>query len=100
MVIDHCHVYQCYDAGITPQWSGDKTATGNEENIKYTNNLLEYSVYNIEYFLRDTQGKYKDVEFSGNIVRYAGYGWAPLLAATTRMPQISVVLLHRVLKIL
>ncbi len=78
MVIDHCHVYQCYDAGITPQWSGDKTATGNEENIKYTNNLLEYSVYNIEYFLRDTQGKYKDVEFSGNIVRYAGYGWGTL----------------------
>lgn len=78
MVIDRCHVYQCYDAGITPQWSGDKTATGNEGNIKYTNNLLEYSVYNIEYFLRDTQGKYKDVEFSGNIVRYAGYGWGTL----------------------
>lgn len=86
MTIDYCHVYQCYDAGITPQWSGDKEETGSEKNIKFTNNLLEYSVYNIEYFLRDTQGKFENVEFSGNIVRYGGYGWGTLSRGAVQEP--------------
>ncbi len=77
--IDHCHVYQCYDAGITPQFLKDSgTADVTEKNIKYTNNLLEYSVYNIEYFLHNTTGEFSDVEFSNNILRYAGYGWGTL----------------------
>jgi len=77
--IDHCHVYQCYDAGVSPQWRKDNgTGTVSEINIKYTNNLLEYSVYNFEYFLRNTTGEFSNVEISGNIMRYGGYGWGTL----------------------
>ncbi len=77
--IDHCHVYQCYDAGVSPQWrKDDGTGTVSEINIKYTNNLLEYSVYNFEYFLRNTTGEFSNVEISGNIMRYGGYGWGTL----------------------
>lgn len=77
--IDHCHVYQCYDAGVSPQWLKDNgTGSVSEVNIKYTNNLLEYSVYNFEYFLRNTTGEFSDVEISGNIMRYGGYGWGTL----------------------
>ena len=77
--IDHCHVYQCYDAGVSPQWrKGNGTGTVSEVNIKYTNNLLEYSVYNFEYFLRNTTGEFSNVEISNNIMRYGGYGWGTL----------------------
>ena len=77
--IDHCHVYQCYDAGVSPQWRKDNgTGTVSEVNIKYTNNLLEYSVYNFEYFLRNTTGEFSNVEISNNIMRYGGYGWGTL----------------------
>lgn len=77
--IEYCHVYQCFDAGITPQFLKDNgVADITEKNIKYSNNLLEYSVYNIEYFLHNTTGEFSNVEFSKNVVRYGGYGWGTL----------------------
>lgn len=49
------------------------------KNISYANNLVEYCVYSIEYFLEknhgDTQSLIHGCEISGNILRYAGYGW-------------------------
>ena len=70
-VIKNCHVFQCYDAGITFQYDGAIV----EENIVFENNLLEYSVYNIEYFMGRAEGVMKDVLIQGNIMRYGGYGW-------------------------
>ncbi len=78
--IDSCHIYQCYDAGVTFQWTGAGGATRDvtEQNIAFTNNLVEYCVYNFEYFLHNSTGMLKNIEISNNIMRYAGYGWGTL----------------------
>ena len=77
-VVSDCYIYQCYDAGITHQI----TTKGNkcvQEGIRYLNNLVEYCVYSIEYFLEktdgDTESYIRDCEMSGNILRFSGYGW-------------------------
>ena len=76
--VEDCYIYQCYDAGITHQI----TTNGKKyelTNITYKNNLVEYCVYSIEYFLDQTDGdndSYMDgVEICGNILRHSGYGW-------------------------
>lgn len=76
-IIDHCYVYECYDAGITFQENA-----GDEENevstfsdITFSNNLLERNVYNIEYFLSHEadDGSYmENILFDSNICRDAG----------------------------
>ena len=73
-----CYIYQIYDAGITHQvTTNGKTFT--MTNVRYLNNLIEYCVYSIEYFLEKTQGdteSYIDgCEMSGNFLRFSGYGW-------------------------
>jgi hypothetical protein len=78
-VIDHCYVYQCYDAGITHQIS----AVGNEDvlmqDVTYSNNLIEDCVYAIEYFVGKAENganrRMQNVLFTGNILRRAGYGF-------------------------
>jgi len=86
-VIDNCYVYQIYDAGITHQISSSSHGNYYMEGVYYTNNVLTHSTYNIEYFMSKTDQKtadgklvpserfMKDVYFTDNIVRYAGYGW-------------------------
>ena len=70
VLIDNCWVYQCFDAGITNQ---GKSCT--QENITFSNNLVEYCAYNIEYFVnQDATGKIKNVIYTDNILRFAGYG--------------------------
>ncbi len=79
--IDNCYVYQIYDAGITHQFSTSETGNCFMEGVYYTNNVLEDSIYNIEYFLGLNDSKpdliklMKDIVFDGNICRRAGYGW-------------------------
>jgi len=77
-VVSDCYIYQVYDAGATHQITtrGKKfKMTG----IRYVNNLIEYCVYSIEYFLEktngDTESYIDDCEISGNIMRFSGYGW-------------------------
>ncbi len=76
--VENCYIYQCYDAGITHQFTtgGDKTTL---TNIRYKNNLIEKCVYSIEYFLEmtcgDTESYMENIEISGNLLRQAGYGW-------------------------
>ena len=53
------------------QYTGSKV----ENNILFENNLLEYSVYNIEYFMGGEEGIMKNVLIQNNVVRYGGYGW-------------------------
>ncbi len=77
-IADNNYIYEMYDAGITHQ----VTTTGKKvtmENIRYRNNLVENCVYSIEYFLEKRNGEsqsfMRDIEMSGNILRFAGYGW-------------------------
>lgn len=76
--VSNCYIYQVYDAGITHQvttWGVPIVM----KNIRYLNNLVEYCVYSIEYFLEKRDGDRDSLiehcEMSGNILRFAGYGW-------------------------
>jgi len=77
-IVSNCYLYQIYDAGITHQ----VTTNGKlyeMKNIRYLNNLVEYCVYSIEYFLEktggDTESYIDGCEMSGNLLRFSGYGW-------------------------
>lgn len=78
--VDHNYVYQCYDAGITHQYS-TKNPDINMDNVAYTNNLVEDCVYGIEYFYSipdEFLGScgMNNVLFKGNIIRRTGtYSW-------------------------
>lgn len=76
--VEDCYIYQCYDAGITHQiTTGGKKYTMTD--VLYQNNLVEYCVYSIEYFLEmnngDTESYMDGIEMCGNILRHSGYGW-------------------------
>ncbi|HAZ04292.1 MAG TPA: hypothetical protein DCY97_19300 [Marinilabiliales bacterium] len=78
-IVDHCYIYQIYDAGITHQY---KNYTSSEtvimENVTYSNNLIEYCSYSIEYFLDQPLSEkdvMKNISFKNNICRFAGYGF-------------------------
>ena len=77
-VVSNCYIYQIYDAGITHQVTTNGK-TYSMTNIRYCNNLIEYCVYSIEYFLEktggDTESFIDGCEMSGNFLRFSGYGW-------------------------
>lgn len=76
-VVSNCYIYQVYDAGITHQ--AGAPIRYDMKNIRYSNNLIEYCVYGIEYFLYLMEGgegsHMENVEICQNIFRYSGYGW-------------------------
>ena len=79
-IVDHNWIYQVYDAAVTHQYS-TKSQDINMDNIEYTNNLIEDSVYGIEYFFSikdeflETCAMH-NVLFKGNIIRTSGsYSW-------------------------
>ena len=78
-VIDNCYVYQCFDAGITNQYQKGGTGAITEKNVKFTNNLIEYCCYNIEYFMGVADSNVtrllQNVLYENNILRMAGFGW-------------------------
>ncbi len=74
----NCHIYQVYDSGITYQWFNATTGMNVEmSGIKYLDNVIEYATWGIEYINAQPEayGVMKDIEFSGNIIAYAGDGW-------------------------
>ncbi len=75
-IVDSCYVYQCYDAGLTHQYKSEKAVK--QENVTYSNNLVENCVYSIEYFLNEfedpAQSMY-NIKMHDNILRFAGFGW-------------------------
>lgn len=75
--VDGNYLYQCYDAGATHQITTRNKVEMNH--IRYSNNLIEYCVYGIEYFLDQIEGEREscmdDVVMCGNIIRMSGYGW-------------------------
>ncbi|MBE6703994.1 MAG: right-handed parallel beta-helix repeat-containing protein [Ruminococcaceae bacterium] len=77
-VIDNCYIYQCYDAGVTHQYSYLSRSNCRMDHIRYTNCILTDSVYNIEYFLGLVEGfdrGGKDILFKNTMCRRAGYGF-------------------------
>lgn len=79
-VIDNCYVYECYDAGISPQYSAVGTNEILLERIYYTNNVIDKCIYNIEYFMGKTESgnaerHFETMHYTGNILARSGYGW-------------------------
>ena len=77
-IVKDCYIYQIYDAGMTHQvTTGGKKYTMTD--IHYLDNVVEYCVYSIEYFLEKTNGDVEsyidNCEIAGNVLRFAGYGW-------------------------
>ena len=78
ILVDHCYVYQIYDAAVTNQWKGDAGTVVVEENVTYTNNLIENATYSYEFFMNQYNSNsaiMKNITFADNICRYAGKGW-------------------------
>ncbi len=80
--IDNCYVYQCYDAGVTHQYSNLSAGDCIMNDVTYSNNLITDCVYSIEYFLgtyNDNDDTYirkgDNILFDSNIMRRAGYGF-------------------------
>ena len=76
--VDHCWVYQVYDTGLTNQFTGVCDDICVEQNIRYTNNLVDYCTYSFEFFMNQSNSNkdlLKDIYIENNISRYAGYGW-------------------------
>lgn len=73
------YLYQIYDAALTHQYTIDKNhPAASMSHVRYTGNLVEYSVYPIEYWLTNTAGSdcgMSDIEIDHNIFRLTGYGW-------------------------
>ena len=79
-LVDHCYIYQVYDAAITHQYKNKTTETKLRvmENVTYSNNLIENCIYAIEYFLDQPNSPddiMKNILFKDNICRFAGYGF-------------------------
>ncbi len=77
--MDNNYVYQCYDAGLTPQVS-NQDQDCRQDNMRIKNNVVTDCVYAIEYFLstspdneHDRAGKNFLIE--GNLLRRSGYGF-------------------------
>ena len=91
--IDNCYVYQCYDAGVTHQFSGGGTNAISMNNVTYSNNVsvyytsqnfsnnvIEDCIYSVEYFNGDGDTEAvrrdgKNYKILNNIMRRAGYGF-------------------------
>lgn len=83
-IVGNCHhitvennwVYQCFDAGITHQSSG--AVHVDVDHIRFADNLLEYSPYNIEYYVHREYGTMTNIVYENNIMRFAGFGFGTL----------------------
>ncbi len=76
--VDNNYFYQIYDAAATFQYTGSNS-TMEYRNIKFINNVMDYCNYSIEYFLSNnsnTASAISDVEFSNNLMWYAGEGFS------------------------
>ena len=77
-VIDNCWVYECYDTGITHQFSSWESKPCVMENVTFSRNLIDRCTWSIEYFLHTRGGverMMRNILYEGNICRDAGYGW-------------------------
>lgn len=77
--------YQIYDTGLTHQRS-ECPGTIIQDNIRYTNNLVEYCHWGIEFYNNPAGKKPSDITLTKNhyiaynVVRYTGYGWGSIVS--------------------
>ncbi len=74
--VSRCWIYQVYDTGITFQGSAD----GTFKDIRFSENLIEYCHYSIEFFSYNgndecVNAKMENISIDNNIIRFSGYGW-------------------------
>jgi len=77
-LIDNCYLWQCYDAGVTHQYSSRSGGNCVMKNVTYSNNLITDCIYSIEYFLGIADGleRYGDnILYENNLCRRAGFGF-------------------------
>lgn len=80
-------IYQIYDTGITFQGSVGSVY----DNIRFTDNLIEYTAYALEFFIDGDEyisrsdGSVNNIYFEDNILRFSGHGW------TKQRPNVSDV---------
>lgn len=74
ILVDKCYVYQCFDAGVSFQaWDSNNKPF---INITFSNLLIEYCQYAIEFFDRECEtAVMKNITFSGNCLRFSGDSW-------------------------
>lgn len=78
--VENCWIYQCYDAGISHQYSSSEDRDIIIKNVSYRANLIEDCTYSIEYFLPASlvdgyTHMMENIIIENNICRRAGYGW-------------------------
>ena len=77
--VQNNYIYQIYDAGITHQYSGVGDKVYNHTNVLYLNNVIEYCVYSIEYFVSGCEASNPSVmtnfRIEGNHMWYASMGF-------------------------
>ena len=80
--VSNCYFYQIYDAAVTHQYQYDEGATDTNDighyNVLFKDNVMEYCVYSIEFFLgripTGNPSHYDNVVYDGNLMWYAGEG--------------------------
>ena len=81
--VQNNYIYQCYDTGITQQYScggnTDSDHTANQLNIYYHNNVIENCNYSIEYFISNcptgNSSYINNFQITDNIMWNAGKGF-------------------------
>lgn len=73
-LVENCWIYQCYDAGITPQGT---TEAHTYKDLVFRGNLIEFCNYSIEFFDRVSSSTWDGLVIEDNIMRFAGYGFMP-----------------------
>ena len=71
-LVENCWLYQCYDAGITPQ---GVTEEHTYKNLVFRGNLIEFCNYSIECFDRVDTSVWDGLVIEDNIMRFSGYGF-------------------------
>ena len=78
-LVQNNYIYQIYDAGITHQYSGVGDKVVNHTNVQYLNNVIEYCVYSIEYFVSGCEPENPSVmtnfQIESNYMWYASRGF-------------------------
>ena len=81
-VVDNCYIYQAYDCGPTHQLAAGGTQSLLMNDVIYSNNLIEYCTYSIEYFLgkpsvsdEEAYRMQNNILIENNVCRYAGFGF-------------------------
>ena len=78
--VERCHVFQCYDAGLTFQFSSGGDGDILMDGVLFRDNLIEDCSYSVEYFLgkadrAEADRRMGNIRISDCVMRNAGYGW-------------------------